>query len=107
SRLEAENAALRHQLTVLQRKARGRIQLTNSDPPVLHSALSLVPFGPQGHHDHPARDPRALASRRFSPLLAAEIALSWRSATDQCRSAGTDPTDERRECALGCAAHTW
>src|SRR5271166_2487328 len=31
SRLAAENAALRHQLTVLQRKVRGRVQLTNSD----------------------------------------------------------------------------
>jgi hypothetical protein len=31
SRLEAENAALRHQLTVLQRKIRGRAQFTNSD----------------------------------------------------------------------------
>ena len=31
SRLEAENAALRHQLTVLQRKVRGRVQFTNSD----------------------------------------------------------------------------
>ena len=31
SRLEAENAALRHQLTVLQRKLRGRAQLTNGD----------------------------------------------------------------------------
>ena len=31
SRLEAENAALRHQLTVLQRKVRGRVQLTNDD----------------------------------------------------------------------------
>jgi hypothetical protein len=31
SRLEAENAALRHQLIVLQRKVRGRIQLTNGD----------------------------------------------------------------------------
>jgi hypothetical protein len=30
-RLEAENAALRHQLTVLQRKARGRVQFTSSD----------------------------------------------------------------------------
>jgi hypothetical protein len=28
SRLEAENAALRHQLTVLQRKVRGRVQFT-------------------------------------------------------------------------------
>jgi hypothetical protein len=31
SRLEAENAALRHQLTVLQRKMRGRVQFKNSD----------------------------------------------------------------------------
>src|SRR5882762_3021249 len=30
-RLEAENAALRHQLTVLRRKVRGRVQLTNGD----------------------------------------------------------------------------
>src|SRR5262245_7342127 len=31
SRLEAENAALRHQLIILRRKARGRVQLTNGD----------------------------------------------------------------------------
>jgi transposase InsO family protein len=31
SRLEAENAALRHQLMVLRRKVRGRAQLTNGD----------------------------------------------------------------------------
>jgi type II secretory pathway pseudopilin PulG len=31
SRLEAENAALRRQLIVLRRKARGRARLTNSD----------------------------------------------------------------------------
>jgi hypothetical protein len=31
SRLEAENAALRHQLIVLRRKVQGRIQLTNND----------------------------------------------------------------------------
>jgi hypothetical protein len=31
SRLEAENVALRHQLTVLQRKVRGRVRLTNND----------------------------------------------------------------------------
>jgi hypothetical protein len=30
-RLEAENAALRQQLTILQRKVRGRIRFTNSD----------------------------------------------------------------------------
>src|SRR3989442_12210392 len=31
SRLEAENAVLRHQLIVLQRQLRGRVQFTNSD----------------------------------------------------------------------------
>src|SRR2546425_4679763 len=31
SRLEAENAALRHQLIVLQRKVRGRVPFTNND----------------------------------------------------------------------------
>src|SRR5258708_37880400 len=31
SRLEAENAVLRHQLTVLRRKVQGRVQLTNGD----------------------------------------------------------------------------
>src|SRR4030088_3445436 len=31
SRLETENAALRHQLIVLRRKVRGRAQLTNND----------------------------------------------------------------------------
>ena len=31
SRLEAENAALRHQLIVLQRRVRGRVRLTNGD----------------------------------------------------------------------------
>ncbi len=31
SRLEAENAALRHQLTILRRKVRGRVQLTSGD----------------------------------------------------------------------------
>src|ERR1700726_1125333 len=30
-RLEAENAVLRHQLIVLRRKMRGRVQLANSD----------------------------------------------------------------------------
>src|SRR6267143_1247496 len=31
NRLAAENAALRHQLIVLQRRVRGRVQLTNGD----------------------------------------------------------------------------
>jgi hypothetical protein len=31
NRLEAENAAIRHQVVVLRRKVRGRVRLSNSD----------------------------------------------------------------------------
>jgi hypothetical protein len=41
SRLEAENAALRHQLIVLRRKVNGGIQLSNADR-LFFVALSLV-----------------------------------------------------------------
>ena len=56
SRLEAENAALRQQLIVLQRKVRGRVQFTNSDrlffiqlyrwcPSVLKAMIIIRPAG--------------------------------------------------------------
>src|SRR5439155_7305952 len=74
---------------------------------VLSFAVSMVSIGPEDHHDHPARDPRALASGRLSPVLALEIPFPWRSAKDRCGSARTDPADERRKSAVGCAAHSW
>jgi hypothetical protein len=55
SRLEAENAALRYQLTVLRRKLPGRARLTNH---------------------------RAVASGWFSLLLALEVASAWRAPAD-------------------------
>jgi hypothetical protein len=95
SRLAAENAALRHQLTVLQRKVPGRVRLRSSDR--LFSVLLYRWFssGPQGHHDHPARDPRALASDWLLLLLALEIAFIWGPATNCRRAACVDPADER------------
>jgi hypothetical protein len=48
SRLEAENAALCHQLAVLQRKVRGRVRLTNSELVIRRgdtSPLSSISFG--------------------------------------------------------------
>ena len=54
SRLEAENAALRHQLIVLRRKVQGRVRLTNSDRGFFHPAVSMVSAGPEGHHGHPS-----------------------------------------------------
>jgi hypothetical protein len=41
SRLEAENVALRHQLIVLRRKVRGRIQFANGGSLVLSPAVSM------------------------------------------------------------------
>src|SRR5437667_11651940 len=78
-RLEAENAALRYQLSVLRRKVRHE-----RGSLVLSPAVSLVSIGPEDHHDHPARDPRALASGRLSPVLALEVQFPWRSAKDRC-----------------------
>jgi hypothetical protein len=57
NRLELENVAFRHQVVVLQRN---RVHQPRSA--VLHPAVSMVPIGPQGDDDRPARDSRALAS---------------------------------------------
>src|SRR3981189_602673 len=75
SRLEAENAALRHQLIVLRRRVGGRVQLTNGDRLFLVQLYRWFPMGPQGHHDHPARDSRTLAPGRLSPVVCTETLI--------------------------------
>src|SRR6478672_2772912 len=55
------------------------------------------------HHDHPAGDPRALASGRLPSVLALEIPPSWRSTANRCGSARADPADERGKSAMGSA----
>src|SRR5438132_303830 len=74
---------------------------------VLRPAVSMVSVGPEDDHYHPARDPRALASRRLPSVLALEIPVSRRPTKDPCGSARTDPADERRKSAVGSAAHPW
>src|SRR6266700_859976 len=107
SRLEAENAALRYQLIVLRRKAEGG----RSRPPhqrrslVLYPAVSMVSVGAEGHHGHPCRDARPLASGRLSSLLVLEVAPVWRAAADQRGAARLDPANEHREPALGSTAY--
>src|SRR5450755_1339417 len=81
SRLEAENAALRHQLIILRSKMQGRGPADEQRPLVLCPAM-MVPVDPDGSHDHPARDARALASGRLSLLLALEVASTGRAAAD-------------------------
>src|SRR5467141_3952541 len=103
-RLEAENAVLRHQLIVLKRRLHGRIRFTNHDR-WSYPAVSLVSINPAGSHNHPARDARALASGRFSLLLALEVAPTGRATADRNGAARVDPAEERRKSALGRAAH--
>ena len=61
SRLEAENAALRHQLIILRRKLQGRVRLTNSDrwffiqlyrwfPSILQVVKIVQPYAPYRWH---------------------------------------------------------
>jgi hypothetical protein len=53
SGLEAENAVLRHQLIVLRRKVRGRVQPTKQRPLVPRPNVSMVSINPEGRCDPP------------------------------------------------------
>jgi hypothetical protein len=96
SRLEAENAALRHQLTVLQRKIRGRVQFTNTDrvffiqlyrwcPSVLKAMLIIRPETLVRWHRAGLRRYWRWKSRCAGgrPQIHAELrALIWRMSVD-------------------------
>ena len=105
SRLEAENAALRQQLIVLRRKTKGRARLTNADrwffielyrwfPSILEIITIIQP------------ETGTLASGGLSSLLALEVTATRRTAADSDGAADADPADERREPAMGRAAHS-
>ena len=67
SRLEAENAVLRYQLIVLQRKVQGRVRSTNNDRwflmqpyrwfPSILQVLTIVQPAAPGRHPRPLRRP--------------------------------------------------
>src|SRR5712675_110415 len=73
SRLEAENAALRHQLIVLQRRVNGRVQLTNGDRLFLVMLYRWFPSVLKAITIIRSRDSGTLASSRLSSVLAVEI----------------------------------
>jgi hypothetical protein len=100
SRLEAENAVLRHQLIVLRRNLKGRARLTNNDrwsfvrmyrwfPTILKIVTIVQP-----------------ETGRLSPPLAVEIALAGRALANRLRTTYADPADEYEEFALGRAANS-
>jgi transposase InsO family protein len=61
----------------------------------------MVSVGAAGHHRHPSRDARALASGRLLLLLALEIAPTGRAAADRDGPACTDPADEHENPLWG------
>src|SRR5207245_381226 len=96
SKLEAENAALRHQLIVLQRKVRGRVPFTNSDrlffvqlyrwfPSVLKAVIiirpeTLVRWDRAGFRRYGRWKSRSLGGR---PQIDADLrVLIWRMSMD-------------------------
>jgi hypothetical protein len=105
ARLEAENAALRHQLIVLRRKVRGRVRLTNNDRwflirlyrwfPSILQALTIV------RPETLVRWHRAA----FRCYWRWKSRSRGRAAADRDEPPCTDPADEHRQSALGCAAH--
>jgi hypothetical protein len=92
SRLEAENAVLRHQLIVLRRKVRGRPRLTNSD-----RWFFIQLYGgfvdPSGAHDHPSRDAGALAQAGFRCYWCRKSATTGRATADRDEAARVGRAD--------------
>src|SRR5262249_36938414 len=66
---------------------------------VLGHAVSMVSLGPQGHHDHPSRDSRTLASSRLPSVLAVSIPLSLRPPAGCFRSRQGARSPRRRDIA--------
>jgi hypothetical protein len=104
SRLEAENAVLRHQLIVLRRKVRGRAQLANNDrwflvqmyrwfPSILKVVTIVQPETLVRWH--------RVGFRRYWRGKSS----SGRAPANRDRIARADPADKHGESALGCAAH--
>jgi hypothetical protein len=103
-RLEAENAALRHQLIVLRRKVHGRVQLNSADrlffvqlyrrfPSILKLITVVRPETLVRWHREGFRRHWRWKSR---PLGRPPIGGATR----------VDPTHEPGKPALGCAAHS-
>jgi hypothetical protein len=82
--LEAENAALKRQLAMLQRKQRGRVQLTNSGRLFFVQLYRWFPLILGTMTIYPTGDATALASPGHLRVLALEIQEPRRTAI--CRS---------------------
>ena len=86
NRLDAENAALRHQLIVLRRKVQGPGPTDEQRSLVFDPALSMVSIDFAGRHDRPSGDHRALAPGRLSSLLAMKAPSAGRPTANRSQT---------------------
>jgi hypothetical protein len=102
SRLEAENAVLRHQLIVLRRKVPGRAQLSNNDRWFF---VQLYRWFPSILQVFTIIRPETLVSwhRAGFRSYRSEIVSTGRAPANRDRTARVDPADKRGEFALGRA----
>src|SRR5262245_7216738 len=117
SRLEAENAALRHQLTVLKGNVRGRVQFTNSDrlqlyrwfPSILKAITIIRPETVVRWHRAGFRRYWRWKSRSAGgrPQIHAELrALIWRISVDNRLWGAPHIHGELRKLGLAVAQST-
>src|SRR5258706_16458838 len=97
-------SAGRRRLALLSGQPEGKFAIANAYGETLGKtrrhllAVGRYEFGkgdPQGHHDHPAGDPCALAPGRLPAILAVEIPLPRRPTATRRGPAGFDPANER------------
>ena len=105
--LQAEIVVLRHQLTVLRRRARSRPHLRNWGSATARVALPPLPVRNRRGRDHCARHFDPVASKRLPGLLAVEVAIERWPSEDSRGSPQADPRDEPSEPTVGCAANPW
>jgi hypothetical protein len=90
-RLEPENAALRHQVMVLRRQARGRVHFTNFDRLFLVQLYRWFP-----------------SILQVLAIVQPGTVIRWhRAAADRCGIVRFDPENEHREPDLRRTAHPW
>ena len=79
-KLEAENAVLQHQLTVLRRRLQARVRLTNTCRYLI--VVTAGSIYPPGCYHHPPGDADPLAPLWLSLLLVLEVRTFGRPAAD-------------------------
>jgi hypothetical protein len=104
--LHLEIIALRHQVAVLNRSRPPRLRLTAVDRVVWAAVAGLERLA-GGARPRQAGHRTRLAPTRVPPVLDLEESVPYGSSSRGSRGPRVDSSNDRRECALGSATHSW